>query len=346
MNDAPRALVPFIARAGRGEALTPEEAGRAFDIVMSGQATPAQMGGFLMALAARGETTAEIAAGARALRSRMRPMTAPAGAMDIVGTGGDGKGTLNVSTATALVVAACGVTVAKHGNRAASSRSGAADVLAACGVDLEAGYDLVQRAIDEAGIGFMAAPRHHAAMRHVMATRRELGARTVFNLLGPLCNPAGVKRYLLGVFARRWLEPVARVLAELGAERAWVVHSGDGCDELTLAGDNTVAVLEDGHINIVTVRAGEAGLAPRPLAAIAGGTPQDNARALTALLAGAPGAYRDTVVLNAAAALIVAGRADSLAAGAEQAAEAIASGRAREKLERLASIAGGPARAP
>ena len=343
MSEAPRALIPFIVRVGHGEALAPEEAARAFDIVMSGEASPAQMGGFLMALAARGETIAEIAAGARALRARMRAMTAPAGAMDIVGTGGDGKGTLNVSTAAALTVAACGVTVAKHGNRAASSRSGAADVLAASGVDLEAGYDLVQRAIDDLGIGFMAAPRHHAAMRHAMATRRELGARTVFNLLGPLCNPAGVTRYLLGVFARRWVEPLAHALAELGAERAWVVHSGDGCDELTLSADNAVAVLEDGRVAVTTVRAADAGLAPRPLDAIAGGTPQENARALTALLDGAPGAYRDTVLLNAAAALVVAGRAESLAAGAGQAARAIDSGRAREKLEGLVRLTRGPA---
>lgn len=343
MSEAPRALIPFIVRVGRGEALAPDEAARAFDIVMSGEASPAQMGGFLMALAARGETAAEIAAGARALRARMRTMTAPAGAMDIVGTGGDGKGTLNVSTATALTVAACGVTVAKHGNRAASSRSGAADVLAASGVDLEAGYDLVQRAIDDLGIGFMAAPRHHAAMRHAMATRRELGARTVFNLLGPLCNPAGVTRYLLGAFAHRWVEPLAHALAELGAERAWVVHSGDGCDELTLSADNAVAVLEDGRVAMTTVRASDAGLAPQPLDAIAGGAPQENARALAALIDGAPGAYRDTVLLNAAAALIVAGRAESLAAGAEQAARAIDSGRAREKLEGLVRLTRGPA---
>ncbi|MBT7646406.1 MAG: anthranilate phosphoribosyltransferase, partial [Rhodospirillaceae bacterium] len=286
MNDTPQGLKPFIIRASSREPLDAAEADAAFDIIMSGEATPSQIGGFLMALAVRGETVAEITGGARAMRAKMHRMSAPDGAMDIVGTGGDGKGTLNISTTTALVVAGCGVTVAKHGNRAASSKSGAADVLATSGVDLDADYDLVQRAIDENGIGFMVAPRYHSAMRHVMPTRVELGARTMFNLLGPLSNPASVKRYLLGVFAEDWVEPIARVLGELGAERAWVVHSGDGCDELTVSNDNTVAVLDGGAVTTRTLRAGDAGLESGKFADIMGGTPEENAKALQDLLAG------------------------------------------------------------
>ena len=341
MNGAPQELKPFIARVAAGHALTLDEAGRAFDIVMSGAATPSQIGGFLMALAVRGETVDEIAGGARAMRARMRRMSAPDDAMDIVGTGGDGKGTLNISTATALAVAGGGVTIAKHGNRAASSRSGAADVLSRLGVDTEADFVRVQHAIDTAGIGFMLAPRHHSAMRHVMPTRVELGVRTVFNLLGPLSNPAGVTRYLLGVFAERWVEPVARVLGQLGAERAWVVHSGDGCDELTLSANNTVAVLDNGSVSMRTVVAEDAGLERRELNGILGGTPEENAKALAALLDGETGAYRDTVLLNAAAALVVAERAGDLAEGARLAAEAIDSGAARNALDRLAAATSG-----
>ena len=343
MNDTPQGLKPFIARAAAGRALTLDEAGRAFDIIMSGAATSSQIGGFLMALAVRGETVDEIAGGARAMRARMRRMSAPADAMDIVGTGGDGKGTLNISTATALAVAGCGVTVAKHGNRAASSKSGTADVLSLLGVDVDADFAQVQHAIDEAGIGFMLAPRYHGAMRHVMPARVELGTRTVFNLLGPLSNPAGVTRYLLGVFAERWVEPVARVLGQLGAERAWVVHSGDGCDELTLSADNTVAVLDNGAVSMRTVGAGDAGLERRELAGILGGTPDENAKALTDLLDGAPGAYRETVLLNAAAALVVAERAGGLAEGARLAARAIDSGAAKDALVRLAAAMSGAA---
>jgi anthranilate phosphoribosyltransferase len=343
MNSETQDLKPFVMRAASGSPLNAEEAGQAFDIIMSGQATPSQIGGFLMALAVRGETVDEIAAGARAMRAKMHAMSAPDDAMDIVGTGGDGKGTLNISTATALVVAGCGVIVAKHGNRKASSQSGTADVFSLSGVDLEADYDTVQRAIDEAGIGFMIAPRYHSAMRHVMPTRVELGARTIFNLLGPLSNPASVKRYLLGVFAEQWVEPVARVLGELGAERAWVVHSGDGCDELTLSADNKVAVLENGNVTLKTVRGADAGLPRHPFEAILGGAPEENARALAALLDGAPGAYRDTVLLNAAAALVVAQRAKDLETGVAMAKTSIDSGAAKEKLKQLAAITSGAA---
>ncbi|MBC6439411.1 MAG: anthranilate phosphoribosyltransferase [Rhodospirillales bacterium] len=343
MNDALQGLKPFITKAAARQPLDLAEADEAFNIIMSGEATPSQIGGFLMALAVRGETVDEIAGGAKAMRAKMHRMSAPAGAMDIVGTGGDGMGTLNISTATALVVAGCGVTVAKHGNRAASSKSGAADVLSMSGVDLEADYDVVQRAIDEGGIGFMVAPRYHSAMRHVMPSRVELGARTVFNLLGPLSNPAEVKLYLLGVFAAQWVEPMAEVLGELGAERAWVVHSGDGCDELTLSADNTVAVLDKGSVTMHTVRAADAGLAPQPFETILGGSPEENAKALAGLLAGDPGTYRDTVLFNAAPALIVAGKAADLAEGVAQAAQSIDSGAARDKLARLAAITSGGA---
>ena len=340
MSEPATDLKPFIAKVSGGTPLSAADAGAAFDVIMEGKATASQLGGFLMALAVRGESVEEIAGGARAMRARMHRMSAPEGAIDIVGTGGDGRRTLNISTATALVVAGCGVTVAKHGNRAASSQSGAADVLSALGVDLEADYERVQRAID-AGLGFMIAPRYHSAMRHVMPTRIELGARTVFNLLGPLCNPAEVKLYMLGVPAQRWVEPVARVLGELGAKRAYVVHSGDGCDELTLSAPNTVASLEDGAVTMTTIEAADAGLSAHPFSAIAGGSPAENAEALAALLAGSAGAYRDTVLLNAAASLVVAGRAGDLRHGAAIAAEAIDSGAARQSLDRLIAITNG-----
>ena len=341
MTDTPQGLKPWIARISAGATLDADEASRAFDVIMSGDATPAQMGGFLMALAIRGETVAELTGGARSLRSRMVPMTAPDDAMDVVGTGGDGKGTLNISTATALVVAGCGVTVAKHGNRAASSRSGAADVLAALGVNLAADHRTVQRAIDEAGIGFMLAPLHHGAMRHVMPTRQELSVRTIFNLLGPLANPARVGLYLMGVAAEEWAEPFARVLRELGARRAWVVHSADGCDEMTLTSDNHVAILDNGSIAVTRVSAADAGLEAAPFEAIAGGSADENAAALAGLLDGRAGAFRDTVLLNAAAALTVAGRTSTLRQGVALARTSIDSRAARQTLDRLVAITGG-----
>lgn len=343
MTDASQGLKPWIARIAGGATLDAEEASQAFDVIMSGDATQAQMGGFLMALAIRGETVAELTGGARSLRARMVRMTAPDDAMDIVGTGGDGKGTLNISTATALVVAGCGITVAKHGNRAASSRSGAADVLSALGVDLAADHETVQRAIDDAGIGFMLAPLHHGAMRHVMPTRQELAVRTIFNLLGPLANPACVGLYLMGVASKGWIEPFAQVLRELGARNAWVIHSADGCDELTLTSDNHVAVLDNGTIRTTRVRASDAGLEPAPFQAIAGGSSEENAAALTGLLDGEPGAFRDTVLLNAAASLCVAKRASTLSHGAALARASIDGGAARQALERLVAITGGHA---
>ncbi|MEM7124196.1 MAG: anthranilate phosphoribosyltransferase [Pseudomonadota bacterium] len=341
MSEASQDLKPLIAKVAAGQALTADEADRAFAIIMAGEASHAQTGGFLMALSMRGETVEEIAGGAKAMRANMRRMKAPQGAIDIVGTGGDAKHTLNISTATALVVAGCGLTVAKHGNRAASSRSGAADVLSVLGVDLEADYDIVQRAIDEAGIGFMIAPRYHSAMRHVMPARVEMGVRTVFNLLGPLSNPAEVKLFFVGVFDRRWVEPVARVLGNLGAERAWVVHSADGCDEMTLGGANTVAAMENGAVTMMEVSPADAGLGKASLDAIKGGTPEENAMAMRDLLEGKAGVYRDTVLLNAAGALIVAGKANDLRDGVAIAANAIDSGAARASLDRLVTVTSG-----
>jgi len=342
MSEAARSLKPALARVAAGARLSQDEAREAVDVIMAGEATPAQIGAFLMGLRVRGETVDEIAGAAQAMRSRMHAMRAPAGAMDVVGTGGDGKGTLNVSTATALVVAGCGVTIAKHGNRAMSSKAGTADTLAALGVNLDADYPLVQRAIDE-GIGFMLAPRHHAAMRHVGPVRVEMGVRTLFNLLGPICNPAGVRHLLVGVFAADWVVPVAEVLGRLGAERAWVVHSSDGCDELTLAGPNRVAELKDGKVRAFALAPSDAGLAPLAPDAIPGADAAHNAAAIRALLDGAPGPFRETVLFNAAAALVVAGRAPDLKAGVAQAAAALAAGAPKARLARLAAITQGQA---
>ena len=333
---APDLRVSIAAAADR--ALTREEAEAAFGALFEGTATPAQIGGFLMALRTRGETTDEIAAAAAAMRARMSPVRAPDGAIDIVGTGGDGKGTLNISTATAFVVAACGVPVAKHGNRNLSSRSGAADVLAQMGVEVMLGAAVAERALREVGICFMMAPMHHPATRHVMPVRGELGTRTVFNLLGPLTNPAGVRRQLTGTYARALIRPMAEVLGRLGSERAWLVHGADGTDELSIAGPTAVAVLERGAVSEREVVPGDAGLPVHPVEAIRGGEPSVNGRAFRALLDGERGAYRDAVLLNAAAALVIADRAADLPEGAARAAEAIDDGTARSKVEALAQL--------
>jgi len=330
-----RSLKPLIGRAADGP-LGPAEAEEAFATIMDGGASPVEIAGFLMALRTRGEAVDEIAAAAGAMRARMARVAAPAEAMDIVGTGGDGKGTLNISTAAALVVAGAGVPVAKHGNRALSSRSGAADALGALGVEVMVPAEVAEAALAEAGICFMMAPMHHAAMRHVQPVRGELGTRTVFNILGPLTNPAGVRHQLTGAFSRAWLRPMAETLNRLGTETAWLVHGADGTDEVSIAGPTHVVALCHGEFLEHEVHPEEAGLPVHPLEAILGGAPEENREALAALLGGAPGAYRDAVVLNAAAALLVAGRAGGLAEGAEIAAESIASGAARAKLDALA----------
>jgi anthranilate phosphoribosyltransferase len=305
---------------------------------MSGDATPAQIGGFLMALRVRGETVDEITAAARIMRAKALHIRAPAGAIDIVGTGGDASGTLNISTGAALVVAGCGVPVAKHGNRALSSRAGAADVLVALGVDIDCDMALIERSIAEAGIGFMMAPRHHSATRHVAGPRVELATRTIFNLLGPLSNPAMVTRLLVGVFSKRWVEPMAQVLGKLGAEKAWVVHGCDGLDELTTTGPTCVAALENGTVRSFEVSPEDAGLFLANAADLKGGDGAYNAERMSAMLDGHEDAFRDVVCYTAAAALIVADRATSLRDGVKLAADAIDSGRARTALAKLVAI--------
>ena len=334
-------LRPLIGLAAN-RPLTAHEAETAFGALFDGAATPAQIGGLLMALRVRGETVEEISAAVRAMRARMNRVTAPDGAMDIVGTGGDGKGTLNISTATAFVVAGAGVPVAKHGNRNLSSKSGAADALTQMGINVMGGPAVAQVALDRAGICFMMAPTHHPAMRHVGPTRAELGTRTIFNLLGPLTNPASVRHQLTGAFSAVWIRPMAEVLRDLGSDRAWLVHGSDGTDEISIAGPTAVAALQDGVVTEFTVTPADAGLPTHPFESIIGGDPAYNAAAFRALLAGEGGAYRDAVLLNAAAALLVAGRAPDLMAGAQIAARSIDSGAARARLDALAAVTGAP----
>lgn len=328
----------LLARIAAGERLSEAEAEAAFAVLMSGDATPAQIGALLMGLRQRGETVAEISGAVRVMRAKVHAVTAPPGAIDVVGTGGDASGTFNISTAAALIVAGCGVPVAKHGNRALSSRCGAADVLATLGVNLDADFPVIERAIAEAGFGFLMAPRHHSAMRHVAGPRAELGFRTVFNLLGPLSNPAGVKRQFTGTFAREWVEPMAQVLGRLGSERAWVVHGSDGLDELTTTGPSYVAELRDGEVRTFTVTPGDAGLPLAHPEDLKGGDAATNAAALRALLGGEHGPFRDAAAFNAAAALMVAGRASDLREGVALAVDAIDSGRARAVLDRVVEI--------
>ena len=327
-------LKPFLARLAAGETLPVADAEAAFDVIMSGEATPAQIGALLMAMRVRGETVAELTGAVRAMRARMTAIAAPDGAIDVCGTGGDNAGTLNVSTANTFVVAGAGVPVAKHGNRALSSRTGGADVLAALGVNVDAPMARLADILRAANCVFLFAPRHHPSTRHAAGPRVELGTRTIFNLLGPLTNPAGVRRQLAGVFSREWQRPMAETLRALGSESAWIVH-GQGLDELSVAGENHVVALRNGEITSFTVTPEDAGLPRAPIQAIAGGDAALNAASLTALLEGAQGPYRDTVVLNAAAALVVAGRAGDLREGAGIAADSIASGAALAALQAL-----------
>ncbi|UOA27542.1 anthranilate phosphoribosyltransferase [Pseudosulfitobacter sp. DSM 107133] len=334
MSDA---LKPLIDAAANGP-LTRAQAEAAFAILFDGEATPAQIGGLLMALRTRGETVDEYAAAAAVMRAKCNPVQAPDGAMDIVGTGGDGKGTLNISTATAFVVAGAGVVVAKHGNRNLSSKSGAADALTQMGLKVMVGAPVVERALREAGIGFMMAPMHHPAIAHVMPARTELGTRTIFNILGPLTNPAGVKRQLTGAYRRDLIRPMTETLQQLGSDKAWLVHGSDGTDELTITGVSWVSGLADGAVTDFEVHPEDAGLPVHPFADIVGGTPEENAVAFHALLDGAPSAYRDAVLLNSAAALVVADAAPDLKTGVEMARAAIDSGAARAKIAAVAKI--------
>ena len=310
----------------------------AFSGVMEGKATPVQMAALLMAIRTRGESIDEIQAAAGVMRRMCNKVRAPAGSIDIVGTGGDGKRTLNISTAAAIVVAGAGVPVAKHGNRNLSSQSGSADVLGQMGVNVMVGADIAQRAIDEAGICFMMAPMHHPAMRNVMPVRTDLGIRTVFNILGPLTNPAGVKCQLTGAYSAELLIPMARVLQALGSERAWLVHGSDGTDELSICGSTSVVQLLDDGISEFEVHPGEAGLDTSPIERITGGTPAENARAFRAMLAGRQSAYRDAVLLNSAAALVISQNADDLREGVMIASDSIDSGKALAKVEKLATL--------
>ena len=329
----------LLAKVGNGEKLSLAEAERAFDIMTSGNATPAQMGAFLMGLKVRGETAEELAGGAKVLRDKVQRVQAPEGAIDIVGTGGDHHGTYNVSSCSALVVAGAGVPVAKHGNRAFTSKSGAADVLNALGINLDLPIETLEKSLMVAGVCFLMAPRHHSAMRNVAGPRVELApSRTIFNLLGPMSNPALVKRQLVGVFDRRWLRPVAEALGQLGLERALVVHGQDGMDEITTTTATWAASLENGNVTEIEIAPEEAGLPRASLAALKGGDPMHNADAIRGVLTGQRNAFRDIVVLNSAAALMVAGKAQDLKQGAEMATAAIDGGKARKALETLVGI--------
>lgn len=333
MSEPPRDLKGFLSIVADGGDLTRAQAAQAVDIMMSGAASEAEIAALLMGLRVKGETVDEITGATEAMRARARGVTAPEGAVDTCGTGGDGAGTFNISTAAAIIAAAAGAVIAKHGNRSVSSKCGSADVLAALGVGLEADEPTITRCFDGAGIGFLFAPRHHAAMRHVAPIRQAMGLRTLFNLLGPLANPANTKRQIIGVFDPKWLRPLAQVLVNLGAEKVWLVHGSDGLDELTTTGPSTVVEGSPAGVREFEITPEEAGLGRARPEDLKGGDAAANAAALTALLAGGAGAYRDVAVLNAAAALVVADKADDLKTGAELATKAIDSGRAQETLK-------------
>jgi anthranilate phosphoribosyltransferase len=328
----------IIAKVATGATLSRHESASAFDRMMSGEATPSQMGGLLMALRVRGETVEEITGAVSAMRAKMLRVEAPPGAVDVVGTGGDGSGSVNVSTCASFIVAGAGVPVAKHGNRALSSRSGAADVLASLGVKIDISPEHVGRCVAEAGIGFMFAPAHHPAMKNVGPTRVELATRTIFNLLGPLSNPAGVTRQMVGVFSKQWVQPLAQVLKNLGSESVWVVHGSDGLDEITLTGPTFVAALEKGTVRSFEVTPEEAGLKCVSGETLKGGDANANAVALRSVLDGMPSPYRDVALLNAAAALIVAGRASDLKEGVALGIHSIDSGAAASRLKHLIAV--------
>ena len=328
----------LIAKVATGASLTREEAAAAFDRMMSGEATPSQMGGLLMAPRVRGETVDEITGAVTTMRAKMLRVKAPKDAIDVVGTGGDASGSFNISTCAAFIVAGAGVPVAKHGNRALSSKSGAADVLGALGVKIELSPEAVGRCIRDAGIGFMFAPAHHPAMKNVGPTRVELGTRTIFNLLGPLSNPAGVKRQMIGAFSKQWIEPMAQVLKNLGSETIWVVHGSDGLDEITTAGPTSVVALENGKLRSFEITPEEFGFKRVGAEALRGGDADANGLAMRDVLTGGQGPLRDISVLNAAAALVVAGKAKDLKDGVAQAGHAIDSGGAKARLEKLVEV--------
>ena len=328
------AFKPLLARLANGETLLEEDADAFFTACLRGEPTPAQVAGAVTAMRLRGETVGEITACARAMRRAMMALQQPHDVIDVCGTGGDGLHTLNISTAVGFVAAGAGLKVAKHGNRAISSRSGTSDVIAALGVNIAATPDQHRRALETAGICFLFAPAHNGAMRHVQPIRTDLGFRTIFNLLGPLANPAGAKRQLVGVPAPRFVEPLARALGALGSERAWTVHGG-GMDELTTTGETEVAEWYEGRVRLFVITPEAVGLPRAALSDLTGGEPAQNAEALTALLDGQRGAYRDIVLLNAAAALLVADRVETLREGVTLAGEVIDDGRAKASLAAL-----------
>jgi anthranilate phosphoribosyltransferase len=328
----------LIGKVATGATLSREEASNAFEQMMSGEATPSQMGALLMALRVRGETVDEITGAVATMRAKMLRVAAPPDAVDVVGTGGDASGSFNISTCAALIVAGAGVPVAKHGNRALSSRSGAADVLTALGVNINLTPQAIGRCIAEAGIGFMFAPAHHPAMKNVAATRVELGTRTIFNLLGPLSNPAGVRRQMIGVFSKQWTQPLALVLKNLGSERVWVVHGSDGLDEITTSGPTSVSALEDGQVKSFEISPDQLGLRRVKPEALRGGDAAMNAKAVLDVLQGKASAFRDVALLNAAATLVVAGKAKDLTDGLHAAAHAVDCGEAEGRLDRLIAI--------
>lgn len=336
--DERQQLTELIGKVERGASLSADEMQFTLDQLTGGALQPEQMGAFLLKLRERGETIEEITGAARLLRARMAPVEAPPGTIDIVGTGGDGHHTYNVSTCATFVAAGAGARVAKHGNRSVSSLSGASDVLSALGVKLEVPPAVISRAIADAGVGFMWAPMHHPAMKVWAPVRAALGVRTMFNVLGPICNPAGVQRQVVGVYDRRWLEPIAHVLANLGSTHAWVVHGQDGLDELSTTGPTTVAELKNGSVTVFEITPEDAGLPRVSLAQLKGGDAAVNATALRAVLDGEAGPYRDIVLLNSAAALVVAGIAADLKDGVAKAAKAIDDGSARAALDRLVRI--------
>lgn len=331
-------LKPLIAKAADGKPLSRDEARTAFNILMSGEATPSQIAGLLMALRVRGETVDEITGAVEVMREKMLRVDAPADAIDIVGTGGDASGSYNISTCAAFVAAGAGLKVAKHGNRALSSKSGAADVLLALGVKLDTGPEKISECIQEAGLGFMFAPAHHASMKHVGPTRVELGTRTIFNLLGPLSNPAGVKRQVTGVFSKAWVEPLAHVLKNLGSEACWICHGEGGMDEIVPSGTTFIAELRNGAIKTFDVTPEAAGLSRSKIEALKGGEAVHNAEALRSVLEGKPSAFADAALMTTAAALIVAGKASDLKNGVSLAREAIGSGAAAKALARLVEV--------
>jgi anthranilate phosphoribosyltransferase len=334
-------LKPLIAKVAAGTPLTRAEAREAFNVMMSGEATPSQIGGFLMALRVRGETVDEITGAVEIMREKMLRVEAPADAIDIVGTGGDASGSYNISTCAAFVAAGAGLKVAKHGNRALSSKSGAADVLMALGVKIDIGPEKISECIAQAGLGFMFAPSHHASMKHVGPSRVELGTRTIFNLLGPLSNPAGARRQVTGVFSRQWVEPLAHVLKNLGCEACWICHGEGGMDEIVPTGTTWISELKHGQVRSFELTPEAAGLARSSFDDLKGSDAAHNADALRHVLAGKPSAFRDAAVMTAGAALVVAGRAASLREAVGEAQASIDSGAAEKALATLVEVSNG-----